>query len=117
MTALPKEILRTGFLEICAANLTAWNLRCNRQHRDTAALAIIESVDQMQIAGTAASCADSKISGEVGLSSCSEGRDLLVSYVNPLHLPLSPNRIGETVERIPGKAVNSFHPRYGQGLH
>src|ERR1700756_4760632 len=55
MTALGEEMLRVGFLKISASYFAAWNLRRNRQHRDTTAMAVVESVDQMQVSRPATS--------------------------------------------------------------
>ena len=58
MAALREEMFRVGFLKIAAANFVAGNLRRNREDGDTVALAVVETIDQMQIAGTATSGAN-----------------------------------------------------------
>ena len=51
-----------GFLKISAADFVAGNLRGDGENRDTAAVAVVETVDQMQIAGTATPGADREAS-------------------------------------------------------
>jgi len=45
VTAIAKKLVATGFLKVVAADLLAGNLRRNGQHRDAAAVAIVEPVD------------------------------------------------------------------------
>jgi hypothetical protein len=58
MAALREEMFRVGFLKIAAANFVAGNLRRNGENRNTVALAVVETIDQMQIAGAATAGAD-----------------------------------------------------------
>ena len=47
MAALREEMFRVGFLKIATANFVAGNLRRNRENRNTVALAVVETIDQM----------------------------------------------------------------------
>ena len=73
MAALCKDLLRACFLKIVAANFAAGDLRGNGEHGDAAAVAIIEAVDEVQIAGAATAGAHGKLSGEMGFGSGGEG--------------------------------------------
>src|SRR6266446_6170259 len=55
VAAVLEQSLRMGFLEIPGTNFDARNLSSNRKHRHSTAMAIVEPVDEMQIAGAAAS--------------------------------------------------------------
>jgi hypothetical protein len=44
-----------GFLEIIAADLIAGNVGGNRQDRNPASMTVIQTIDQVQITGTATS--------------------------------------------------------------
>src|SRR6204780_2179579 len=57
VTAFFEKNFRMSFLEISSADLTAWNMRCDREYRSIAAMSIEESVDQVKVAGTAAASA------------------------------------------------------------
>jgi len=56
-------MLGAGFLEVAAADLVAGNLRRDRQHRHAAAVAVIQAVDQVQIAGAATAGANRQAAG------------------------------------------------------
>src|ERR1700719_3075915 len=47
MAALREEMFWLGLLKISAPDFIAWNLRCDGQHRNTAAVTVVEPVDQM----------------------------------------------------------------------
>jgi hypothetical protein len=55
VAALREEMFRVGLLEVSAADFIAGDLRRDGQDRNPAAVAVVESVDQVQISGTAAS--------------------------------------------------------------
>src|SRR3981189_1033602 len=71
----------------------------------------------MQIAGAAAAGANGKLTGQMGLGTCREGRDLLVPDVHPFDLALAAQRVGEPVQAIADDAVNSLHAGRGEYLH
>ncbi len=73
-----------SLLKISAADFSAGYLRGDGQHGHAAALAIVETVDQMQIARTAAPGANRQCSRKMRFRSRGEGCRLFVSYVNPL---------------------------------
>ena len=47
------------------------------------AMAVVQAVDQMQIAGTATAGADRELAGGGGIGTCSEGGDFFVAGVHP----------------------------------
>src|ERR1700676_18054 len=49
VAALREKMSRVGLLKISASDFIAGNLRGNPKHWDTAAMTIVEPVDQMQI--------------------------------------------------------------------
>ena len=62
VAALRKKMFGTSFLKVSAPDFVARNLRSDGEHRDPAAVAVIETVDQMKLPGpqlpahTASSC-------------------------------------------------------------
>src|SRR5206468_11114411 len=95
-----KEVLRVGRLEVSAADLMGGDLRGNGEHGHTAPVAIVQPVDQVQVARAAAAGADGELAGEVRLCSRGEGRCLLVPHVDPSKLVLPPDGVGDPVERV-----------------
>ena len=74
------------------------DLRGNGENRHTAAVAIVQPVDQVQVARATAAGADGETAGEVRLGARGEGRRLLVPHVDPAKLVLSPDGVGDPVE-------------------
>lgn len=54
MAALREKMLGMRLLEISTADFAAGNLSSNREHRYPASIAVVEAVDQMQVARSAA---------------------------------------------------------------
>jgi hypothetical protein len=82
-------------------------MRGDRQHRHAAAMTVVESVDEVQVARTAAAGADRELAGEMRLGAGGEGRGLLVAHVNPIDAFDATQRVGEAVERIAYDAVDT----------
>jgi hypothetical protein len=106
VAALREEVLRVGLLKVSAADLVAGDLRGDGEDRHPAAVAVVQAVDQVQIARTAAARADGQASGEMRFRARGEGRRLLVPHVNPPHALLPANRIGDSVQGVAGYAVD-----------
>ncbi len=111
-TALLEEILRMRLLEVSGADLLRWDVRGDGEHGDAAAVTVEEAVDEVQIAGAAASGADGELAGEVRFGSGGEGGDLLVTDVRPFEAAtffrsVSADGIGEAVERVAGESVDA----------
>src|SRR5277367_5063301 len=98
-----------GSLKVINPYLGAWDVRGDSQNRYAAALAIEQTVDQMQVARTAAAGADRKASGEMGLCSRCESGGLFVAHVDPVNRLPSSQRVGKAVERIADNSINPFH--------
>lgn len=96
-----------GFLKVLGTDLRPRDVRGDREHGDPAALRIEQSVDQMQIAGSAAADADGEMIGECGVGAGRERSSLLVADVFPADVARSANGVGESVEAVAGQAVDS----------
>jgi hypothetical protein len=70
------------------------------QDGHSAAMAVVEPVDQMQMPRTAAPGADGQSSREVRFRAGSKRCGLLVPDMNPPHASLSAHRIRDSVERV-----------------
>src|SRR5882757_2660282 len=100
-------------------------MRRDGQHRDAVAVAVVEAVDQVQVARATGTRTDSERAGEVGLAPGCEGRRLLVTNMHPLDLAVAAKRIGQPVQAIADDAVNpldaggfkSFSELICDGLH
>jgi hypothetical protein len=117
MTALGEEMLRVGFLEISASDFFAWNLRRNRQHWDATAMAVIESVYQVQVSRPATSGTHRQMPGQMSIRSRRERGGFLVSHGNPLDVIPRADRIGNAVQGVTGQSVNPLHPGCNQSVN
>ncbi len=86
-------------------------MRGNRQHRHPAAVAIKQSVDEVQVAGTATSGTHGELTGQVGLRPGGERGSFLVPHVNPFDAFQPTQRVGEAVEGIPNDSIDSLYHR------
>ena len=109
VAALRKEMLRVGLLEIAAADFVAGDLRGDGQNGDAAAVAVIESVDEVEIAGAAAAGAYGEVAGEMGFSTGGEGGDFFVAEMDPVEFAGGTDGFGDAVEGVAGDAVDAAH--------
>src|SRR5207249_1352365 len=116
VTALREKMFRMGFLKISATDFITRDLRRNGQNRHPTAVRIIEAIDQMEIAGSATSGADSQASGEMRLRAGGKCGRFFVSQMNPPNFFLLSNRFGNRVERVSSDSVNSFHARFRESF-
>jgi hypothetical protein len=116
VAAILEEMLGIGLLEVAAADFLAGYLGGDGQHRDAAAMAVVEAVDQVQVARTAASGAHRDFPGELAFRPRREGRRLLVAHVHPLDLFVLANRIRYAVQRVAGQTIDTFHAGLDQRI-
>ena len=117
MAALREQMLRMSLLKISTPDFSAGYLRGDRQDGHTAAMAIIKSVDQMQIARTAAPGADRQCARKMRFRSRGKGGRFFMAYANPLNVASSPHRVRDAVQRIARNAVDSPDARIRKNLH
>jgi hypothetical protein len=66
VAALREKMFRMGLLEVSAADFIAGDLRRDGEDGNTAAMAVVKTVNQVQISGAAASRTNRQLSGEMG---------------------------------------------------
>src|SRR3569833_211881 len=103
-------------LEVAAADLAGGNVCGNRQHRRAAALRVIKSVDQMQVARPAGASADRELAGELRLAGGRESRHLLVTDMHPVDPFPVAQRLGQAVEAVADHAVDPAYSSKLEGL-
>ena len=86
MTAIDKNSLRMGFLEIAGANLTTWNMGGQGQHWGKTALRIVQPIDQVNTARSAAPRADRQTACELCLCASSKRASFFMPNGNPVDL-------------------------------
>ena len=107
VAALAEQLLRVGLLEVGGADLGRRDVRGDRQHRNPAAVRVEQAVDEVQVAGSAASGDDGELAGDLRLRRRGERGRLLVPHVHPGDVA-GAQRIREGVQRVAGKAPHPF---------
>src|SRR5277367_2541930 len=98
MAAIPEYMVRLSLLKIFAAELFSGNLRRDRQHRHAIALAIIEAIDKVSVAGPATAGTDREIARQVRLSPCGKRGCFFIACVYPGDRLVCPNRVRDRVQ-------------------
>jgi hypothetical protein len=80
-------------------------------------MAVKQSVDQMQIARSAATRAYREISGQMRFSARREGGYLFVPDVHPLDVCATAHDVGQAVETIADDAEYALHSGRHQGIY
>jgi len=83
----------------------------NGKHGHAGAIAIEQTIDQMQIPGPAASSAHCKFVSQMRFGTGRERRYLLMTNVDPLNLRLATNGISQAVKAVSDDAINSLYTR------
>ena len=114
MAALAEDLFGVRFLKVVAADLAAGDVRGDGQHGDAAAMAIVEPVDQVQVAGAAASRAHGEVPREMRFGAGGKRGGLFVPHRDPFNAAqrrfgAGANGVGDAVERIAGHAVDALH--------
>ncbi len=111
MAALAKQEFGLRLLEIARANLGRWYVGRDRQHRHATAMAVEEAVDQVQISGTAGSCTNRELTGEVRFGTGREGPCLFIAHMHPTNPALPAQRISDAIEAVAHHAVYALNAR------
>jgi hypothetical protein len=107
MAALAKQLLWVRLLEISTANFRAWDLRGNCKYGNVRAVSFKQSIDKVQIAWTATTCADSERTSQMRLSTGSKSCGFFVPGVNPLDIATPAQCVSYSVEAITHHAIDS----------
>jgi hypothetical protein len=89
----------------------------NSQNRDAAAMAIVETADEMEIARSAAPRAYGKLARQRRFRSGGKGGGLFVPHTDPLHSGANLYRIPDPVEGIACHAIDTPYTGGGQNLN
>src|SRR6516162_10022476 len=116
MAALLEQLLWVRLLEIARADFRRRDLGGDCEHRQARAVAVEETVDEMQIAGPAAAGANRELTREMGFARGGKRCDLLVPDMDPFDLALLAQRVGEPVETVADDAVNALDSRREKNL-
>ncbi len=79
-------------------------------------MTVEQAVDEVEVAGAAASGADGELAGEVRLGASGEGGGLLVAGVDPVDPAVGAERVGDAVEAVADHPVDPLHPDPRQNL-
>ncbi|MNU90924.1 hypothetical protein D3C71_808040 [compost metagenome] len=80
-----EQLLRMRLLKIAAADFARRNMRRYRQHRNVVAMAVEQTVNQMQVARPARASAHRQFARQLRFSTCGKGRHLFVTGRHPVN--------------------------------
>ncbi len=106
--ALREDLLGMRLLEVLRTDFAAWDLRGDGKHGNPRALAVVEAVDEMQVAGSAAAEHYRELIGKVRVGSRGKGGRLFMPHVNPSHLRMLSQRIGDGVSGVARQPINAL---------
>ncbi|RML84546.1 hypothetical protein ALQ89_06473 [Pseudomonas amygdali pv. tabaci] len=102
VAALLEQLLRVGFLKVIQADFRGRNVRSNRQHRHAVAMAVVQAIDQVQVARSAAACTDRQLAAGCRLGTGGEGCDFFMTGVHPANRIGAFQAVGQAVEAVTG---------------
>src|SRR5258708_37873545 len=97
-----------GFLEIARANLGRRNVSRDRHHGQARAVAVEQTIDQVQVARTATSGADRETTCDMRVRAGRERGDFLVPDMQPSNAAMAAQRIGEAIEAAAHDSVDAL---------
>jgi hypothetical protein len=90
-------------------------MRGNRQHWHLIAMAVVQAIDQMQIAWPATACTHRQRTGDSRFSTGGKRRDLLMAGMHPAEGTQFFQAIGQAIEAIAGHPPDAFDTGIGKG--
>jgi hypothetical protein len=117
VAAFAEELIGMGLLEITGADLGGGNMRGNGQDGSHAAVGVEQSVDQVQIARTAAPGTNRQLTRELCLGSGRERRSLFVANIHPLDFTTAVESVGHRIEAVADETVNSLDTTFGKSIN
>jgi hypothetical protein len=109
VTAFAEYAFRVSLLEILASDFVTRNMACDRENRNTTAVGIVQSIDQVQIPGATAPGTHRQAPGQMRFRTSSKCGGLFVPDVNPFDSFVGTDCVRDPVERISRKTVNPLH--------
>jgi len=106
---LAEDVLGMGLLKVGPTDFSRRNLRCDREHRNTAAGRVVKAIDQVNASRPATADANGQFPRERSFSSGRKSRRLLMAHVLPDDRAIAAESIGETIERIPWNSIDSLN--------
>lgn len=106
MAALAEQLGRVGLLEITEADLARWDVAGDGKHRHMVALAIEQTIDEMEIAWPATSRADGELARRRRIGACRKRACLFVANMHEDNAAVLAELPVDRVEAVAG------HPPY-----
>src|SRR5271168_4203117 len=98
MTTIFEQDVWPGFLEVIASKFFAGHLRCDGHHWHPAAMAIVKTIDEVHVAGSATSRTHNQGTSQVRFRTGGESRNFLVPERHPLDDLLCSQSLGKPVK-------------------
>ena len=100
--------LEIDLLDRFESQILPHDLGRDQDDRRAVAIGLVEPVDEVEAAGTAAACAGRQTAGELRFGPRREGAGLLVPHMDPIDLAAI-DGVGDPVQRVADDAVARLH--------
>src|SRR4051812_34667077 len=100
-----------GLLKVAGPDLGGRDMCRDRDNRDPGTVAVEQAVDQVQIAGSAATGTNGEVAGQVRIRAGGEGSPLLVSDVQPRNLAVPAQAVREPIQAVAHNSINPSDAR------
>jgi len=87
-------------------------MRCYGEDGDARAMAIEQSVNEMQVAGPAAARTNGEPAGQMRLGTSCKDRNLFVPHMDPLYLAVAANGIGQAIQAVADDSIDPLQIRF-----
>jgi hypothetical protein len=105
--AVEEDEVRPRLLEVASADLGAGDVRHDREHRRTVAVAVVQPVEEVQAARARGAEDGGGPARDLGVGTRGKGTGLFVAHVDEAQLPIgSADRVGDRVRRVTDDAVH-----------
>jgi hypothetical protein len=116
VAAFLEEIFRMRLLKEVGADFAGWNVRGNRQNASRTAVAIKESIDEMEISRTTTAGANRQFAGKLRFRPRGESASFLVPNMDPFDLAAFAYRVCYRIEAVAHHPLDPLNAGFDQSL-
>jgi hypothetical protein len=92
-------------------------MRGNRKHWSIAAMSVEEAIDQVEVAGAAATGAGRELPAQLSLGASGKSGGFFVAHMNKLKFVVHAQSIGHGIQTVAHDTVKPFYARLDKFVH
>src|ERR1700733_1026131 len=116
MAAFPEQRLWVRLLEIARSDLRTRDMRGDDQYRRHAAVRIIDAIEEVHIARSAAADTYRQLTRQLGFGACRKRRNFFVPVMPPFDRLVFPYLMSNGIGRVSHKAMDLRDTRLDEGV-